>query len=185
MYSYAPYYSFLRVLGCTCFVFYPFVECSKSSFHSIICVFLRYGEGKKKNVALIQLAINYMFLVMFSSLSIYLSFIFLSCFIMSLIILNLFTLILYWMILIVFLQILALWFLIITLLFLLLWLLQLLLRLWIIFPHILLSILVSFTQLPNFIYSSYLDSFTSFLAFIHNFFWSLSYKEVILDPLWQ
>ena len=48
---------------------------------------------KKDIIALIRLAMNFMFLVMFSSLSIYLSFLFLLSLIMSLS-LNLFTLIL-------------------------------------------------------------------------------------------
>lgn len=38
------------------------------------------------------------------------------------------------------------------------------------------------TQLPDFIYFSYFDSFTLFLAFIHNLSETLSYK-VVCDPL--
>ena len=40
------------------------------------------------------------------------------------------------------------------------------------------------TSLPYFIHSSYSNSFTSFLASIHNHFEPLSYKEVILDLFW-
>jgi hypothetical protein len=39
--------SSFRVFGCTCFVLRPHVERSKLSSRSIICVFLGYGEGKK------------------------------------------------------------------------------------------------------------------------------------------
>jgi hypothetical protein len=41
------------------------------------------------------------------------------------------------------------------------------------------------TKLPDFAYSSYSSSFTSFLASIHCLFEPSSYKEAILDPLWQ
>jgi hypothetical protein len=41
------------------------------------------------------------------------------------------------------------------------------------------------TKLPDFAYSCYSSSFTSFLASIHCLFEPSSYKEVILDPLWQ
>jgi len=41
------------------------------------------------------------------------------------------------------------------------------------------------TKLPDFAYSCYSSSFTSFLAFIHCLFEPSSYKEAILDPLWQ
>ena len=48
LYGYAPDYSSFRVFYCTCFVLYPHVEHSKLSTQSVICVFLRYGEGKKR-----------------------------------------------------------------------------------------------------------------------------------------
>ena len=41
------------------------------------------------------------------------------------------------------------------------------------------------TKLPDFAYSCYSSSFTFFLAFIHCLYESSSYKEAILDPLWQ
>ncbi|KAH7571721.1 hypothetical protein JRO89_XS04G0125500 [Xanthoceras sorbifolium] len=41
------------------------------------------------------------------------------------------------------------------------------------------------TQLPDFAYSCYSNSFSSFLASIHSLSEPLSYKEVVLDPLWQ
>jgi hypothetical protein len=41
------------------------------------------------------------------------------------------------------------------------------------------------TKLPNFAYSCYSSSFTFFLASIHCLFEPSSYKEAILDPLWQ
>jgi len=41
------------------------------------------------------------------------------------------------------------------------------------------------TKLPDFAYSCYSSSFTSFLAYIHCLFEPSSYKEAILDPLWQ
>jgi len=41
------------------------------------------------------------------------------------------------------------------------------------------------TKLPDFAYSCYSSSFTSFLASIHCHFEPSSYKEAILDPLWQ
>ena len=184
MYSYAPYYSFLRVLGCTCFVFYPFVECSKSSFHSIICVFLRYGEGKKRyccidpvshklyvscHVFILEHIPFFYILVMFHNVSNNSKLVHIDPLLddidsfptnTSTLVPNHHTSF---------------------------------------SPSMATSTLSEtmnhfsphssqhlskFTQLPNFIYSSYLDSFTSFLAFIHNFFWSLSYKEVILDPFW-
>lgn len=47
LYGYAPDYSFFRVFGCTCFVLRPHVERSKLSSRSAICVFLGYGEGQK------------------------------------------------------------------------------------------------------------------------------------------
>jgi len=40
-------------------------------------------------------------------------------------------------------------------------------------------------KLPDFAYSCYSSSFTSFLASIHCLFEPSSYKEAILDPLWQ
>ena len=40
-------------------------------------------------------------------------------------------------------------------------------------------------KLPNFAYSYYSLSFTSFLASIHCFSEPSSYKKTILDPLWQ
>jgi len=47
LYGHAPDYSFFRVFGCTCFVLRPHVERSKLSSRSAICVFLGYGEGRK------------------------------------------------------------------------------------------------------------------------------------------
>jgi hypothetical protein len=41
------------------------------------------------------------------------------------------------------------------------------------------------TKLPDFAYSCYSSSFTSFLASIHCLFEPFSYKEAILDPVWQ
>jgi hypothetical protein len=41
------------------------------------------------------------------------------------------------------------------------------------------------SKLPDFAYSCYSSSFTSFLASIHCLFEHSSYKEAILDPLWQ
>ena len=41
------------------------------------------------------------------------------------------------------------------------------------------------TNLPDFSYSCYSSSFASFLATIHNLSEPLSYKEAVLDPLWQ
>jgi hypothetical protein len=41
------------------------------------------------------------------------------------------------------------------------------------------------TKLLDFAHSCYSSSFTSFLAFIHCLFEPSSYKEAILDPLWQ
>jgi len=41
------------------------------------------------------------------------------------------------------------------------------------------------TKLPDFVYSCYSSSFTSFLASIHCLFEPSSYKEIILDPFWQ
>ncbi|KAL5816850.1 hypothetical protein ACOSQ3_025228 [Xanthoceras sorbifolium] len=41
------------------------------------------------------------------------------------------------------------------------------------------------TQLPNFVYSCYSNSFSSFLASIHFLSEPSSYKEAVLDPLWQ
>jgi hypothetical protein len=38
--------------------------------------------------------------------------------------------------------------------------------------------------LPNFAYSCYSSSFTSFLASIHCLSKPFSYKEAILDPIW-
>jgi len=47
LYGYVPDYSSFRVFGCTCFILHPHVERSKLSSRSAICVFLGYGEGKK------------------------------------------------------------------------------------------------------------------------------------------
>jgi hypothetical protein len=47
LYGYVPDYSSFKVFGCTCFVLRPHVERSKLSFRSAICVFLGYGKGKK------------------------------------------------------------------------------------------------------------------------------------------
>ncbi|CAJ2639186.1 unnamed protein product [Trifolium pratense] len=41
------------------------------------------------------------------------------------------------------------------------------------------------TQLPDFVYSIYSDSFASFLTSVHSLSEPSSYKEAILDPLWQ
>ena len=41
------------------------------------------------------------------------------------------------------------------------------------------------THLPDFVYSCYSSSFSSFLAAIHCLSEPLSYKEAVLDPLWQ
>jgi ribosomal protein S17E len=41
------------------------------------------------------------------------------------------------------------------------------------------------TKLPDFTYSCYSSSFSSFLAYIHCLLEPSSYKEAILDPLWQ
>jgi hypothetical protein len=47
LYGHVPNYSSFRVFGCTCFVLRPRAECSKLSSRSVICVFMGYGEGKK------------------------------------------------------------------------------------------------------------------------------------------
>ena len=47
LYGCAPDYSSLKVFGCTCFVLRPRVERTKLSPKSAICVFLGYGEGQK------------------------------------------------------------------------------------------------------------------------------------------
>jgi hypothetical protein len=47
LYGHVPNYSSFRVFGCTCFVLLPHAERSKLSSRSAICVFLGYGEGKK------------------------------------------------------------------------------------------------------------------------------------------
>ena len=47
LYGRCPDYSFLRVFGCTCFVLRPHVERDKLSSKSAVCVFLGYGEGQK------------------------------------------------------------------------------------------------------------------------------------------
>ena len=41
------------------------------------------------------------------------------------------------------------------------------------------------TKLSDFVYSCYSSSFTSFLTSIHCLFETSSYKEAIIDPLWQ
>ena len=69
--------SFLRVFGCICFVLRPSVECNKLSLCSTICVFLGYGEGQRVIVIMILLLKSYIFLVMFSSLSVFFSSLFL------------------------------------------------------------------------------------------------------------
>jgi hypothetical protein len=48
LYGYVPDNSSFRVFGCTCFVLRPHIERSKLSSRSAICVFLGYGEGKKR-----------------------------------------------------------------------------------------------------------------------------------------
>ncbi|KAL5769841.1 hypothetical protein ACOSP7_013995 [Xanthoceras sorbifolium] len=40
-------------------------------------------------------------------------------------------------------------------------------------------------QLPDFVYSCYSNSFSSLLTSIHSLSEPLSYKEAVLDPLWQ
>ncbi|KAI5401815.1 hypothetical protein KIW84_066328 [Lathyrus oleraceus] len=47
LYSSITDYASLKVFGSTCFVLRPQVEHSKLSSHSIICVFLGYGHGQK------------------------------------------------------------------------------------------------------------------------------------------
>ena len=47
LYGYAPNYFSFRVFSCTCFVFHSYIERSKFSSRSTICVFLGYSEGKK------------------------------------------------------------------------------------------------------------------------------------------
>ena len=47
LYGYTPDYSSLRVFGYTCFVLKPYVEHSKLSSRSALCVFLGYREGQK------------------------------------------------------------------------------------------------------------------------------------------
>jgi hypothetical protein len=47
LYRFVPDYSSFRVFGCTCFVLRPHTERNKLSSRSAICVFLGYGEGKK------------------------------------------------------------------------------------------------------------------------------------------
>ncbi|MDV3143374.1 MAG: hypothetical protein Q8761_03015 [Sweet potato little leaf phytoplasma] len=41
------------------------------------------------------------------------------------------------------------------------------------------------TKLPDFVYSSYSNSFASFVASIHRLSEPLSFREAICDPLWQ
>jgi hypothetical protein len=47
LYGYVFNYPSFRVFGCTCFVLRPYVEHSKLSSRSAICVFIGYSEGKK------------------------------------------------------------------------------------------------------------------------------------------
>ena len=47
LYGHQPNYSALRVFGCTCFVLRPHVERNKLGPKSAICVFLGYGIGQK------------------------------------------------------------------------------------------------------------------------------------------
>jgi hypothetical protein len=48
LYGYVPNYSSFIVFGCTCFILRPHVERSKLSSWFAICVFMGYGEGKKR-----------------------------------------------------------------------------------------------------------------------------------------
>lgn len=48
LYKYVLDYSSFRVFSCTCFVLRRHVECSKVSSRYTICVFLGYGEGKRR-----------------------------------------------------------------------------------------------------------------------------------------
>jgi hypothetical protein len=48
LYGYVSDYSSFRVFSCTYFVLHPHVERNKLSSRSAICVFLGYGEGKKR-----------------------------------------------------------------------------------------------------------------------------------------
>jgi hypothetical protein len=48
LYGHVLDYSSFRVFSCTCFVLHPHAECSKLSSRYAICVFLGYGEGKKR-----------------------------------------------------------------------------------------------------------------------------------------
>ena len=47
LFGHPPNYSLLKVFGCTCFVLRPKVERSKLTSRSALCVFLGYGEGQK------------------------------------------------------------------------------------------------------------------------------------------
>ena len=48
LYGYVPDYFSFRVYGCTCFVLRLYVQHSKLSSRFVFCVFLGYGEGKKR-----------------------------------------------------------------------------------------------------------------------------------------
>jgi hypothetical protein len=48
LYGYVLDYPSFRVFSCTCFVLRPHVERNKLSSRSTICVFLGYGDGKKR-----------------------------------------------------------------------------------------------------------------------------------------
>jgi histone deacetylase 1/2 len=48
LYGFVPDYFSFRVFGCTCFAPRPHVEHSKLPSRSAICVFICYGEGKKR-----------------------------------------------------------------------------------------------------------------------------------------
>jgi hypothetical protein len=54
LYGYVLDYSSFRVFGCTCFVFYPHVECSKLSSRSAIVSFWVMVKVKRGIVVLIQ-----------------------------------------------------------------------------------------------------------------------------------
>jgi hypothetical protein len=48
LYGHVPDYSSFSVFGCTCFILCPHAKRNKLSSRSAICVFLGYGESKKR-----------------------------------------------------------------------------------------------------------------------------------------
>ena len=48
LYGHVPDYSSFSVFGCTCFILRPHAKRNKLSSRSAICVFLGYGESKKR-----------------------------------------------------------------------------------------------------------------------------------------